>query len=130
MCLFFIKQKTAYEMRISDWSSDVCSSDLRERGEPDMNPFEMVLGIIIVVTIGKILQARFAAGGTARGSNDSQEALRLREEVRALKERIQTLERLATDDNSSARLDREIEALRERSNERTDRKSTRLNSSH
>src|SRR3546814_3228859 len=28
--LFFFKQKTAYEMRISDWSSDVCSSDLRE----------------------------------------------------------------------------------------------------
>src|SRR3546814_3374625 len=28
---FFFKQKTAYEMRISDWSSDVCSSDLRER---------------------------------------------------------------------------------------------------
>src|SRR3546814_8915556 len=34
MCLlfrfFFFKQKTAYEMRISDWSSDVCSSDLLE----------------------------------------------------------------------------------------------------
>src|SRR3546814_20871633 len=29
---FFFKQKTAYEMRISDWSSDVCSSDLRRRG--------------------------------------------------------------------------------------------------
>src|SRR3546814_10142641 len=28
---FFFKQKTAYEMRISDWSSDVCSSDLRAR---------------------------------------------------------------------------------------------------
>src|SRR3546814_12941325 len=28
MCVFFFKQKTAYEMRISDWSSDVCSSDL------------------------------------------------------------------------------------------------------
>src|SRR3546814_1483060 len=28
MALFFFKQKTAYEMRISDWSSDVCSSDL------------------------------------------------------------------------------------------------------
>src|SRR3546814_21044404 len=28
MLLFFCKQKTAYEMRISDWSSDVCSSDL------------------------------------------------------------------------------------------------------
>src|SRR3546814_4497370 len=28
---FFVKQKTAYEMRISDWSSDVCSSDLAGR---------------------------------------------------------------------------------------------------
>src|SRR3546814_17371375 len=37
MCLFFLfffffKQKTAYEMRISDWSSDVCSSDLQAFG--------------------------------------------------------------------------------------------------
>src|SRR3546814_14125444 len=30
---FFFKQKTAYEMRISDWSSDVCSSDLRVLAE-------------------------------------------------------------------------------------------------
>src|SRR3546814_17353231 len=29
--VFFFKQKTAYEMRISDWSSDVCSSDLAEQ---------------------------------------------------------------------------------------------------
>src|SRR3546814_16515998 len=29
VCVFFFKQKTAYEMRISDWSSDVFSSDLR-----------------------------------------------------------------------------------------------------
>src|SRR3546814_9629385 len=29
---FFFKQKTAYELRISDWSSDVCSSDLQSRG--------------------------------------------------------------------------------------------------
>src|SRR3546814_10885951 len=28
LCFFLFKQKTAYEMRISDWSSDVCSSDL------------------------------------------------------------------------------------------------------
>src|SRR3546814_1579531 len=28
LCFFFFKQKTAYEMRISDWSSDVCSSDV------------------------------------------------------------------------------------------------------
>src|SRR3546814_3224976 len=30
--VFFFKQKTAYEMRISDWSSDVCSSDLKIAG--------------------------------------------------------------------------------------------------
>src|SRR3546814_2371766 len=30
--VFFFKQKTAYEMRISDWSSDVCSSDLSAKG--------------------------------------------------------------------------------------------------
>src|SRR3546814_4683692 len=30
--IFFFKQKTAYEMRISDWSSDVCSSDLLGAG--------------------------------------------------------------------------------------------------
>src|SRR3546814_6095152 len=30
--VFFFKQKTAYEMRISDWSSDVCSSDLTPAG--------------------------------------------------------------------------------------------------
>src|SRR3546814_1366579 len=29
VCFFFFKHKTAYEMRISDWSSDVCSSDLQ-----------------------------------------------------------------------------------------------------
>src|SRR3546814_12248531 len=32
--VFFFKQKTAYEMRISDWSSDVCSSDLRLSARP------------------------------------------------------------------------------------------------
>src|SRR3546814_9554415 len=32
MFFFFFKQKTAYEMRISDWSSDVCSSDLNATG--------------------------------------------------------------------------------------------------
>src|SRR3546814_1096735 len=39
---FFFKQKTAYEMRISDWSSDVCSSDLmwRERHDRRLSRFE------------------------------------------------------------------------------------------
>src|SRR3546814_9090109 len=32
--IFFFKQKTAYEMRISDWSSDVCSSDLSQSAPP------------------------------------------------------------------------------------------------
>src|SRR3546814_6247164 len=42
LSLFFFKQKTAYEMRISDWSSDVCSSDLPLRHQhhpPDAPPF-------------------------------------------------------------------------------------------
>src|SRR3546814_1123114 len=34
MSFFFFKQKTAYERRISDWSSDVCSSDLHEVRKP------------------------------------------------------------------------------------------------
>src|SRR3546814_4640901 len=38
LVFFFVKQKTAYEMRISDWSSDVCSSDLGEmQPVPDMD---------------------------------------------------------------------------------------------
>src|SRR3546814_3064702 len=39
---FFFKQKTAYEMRISDWSSDVCSSDLG---------FTAVLGVVVVLAM-------------------------------------------------------------------------------
>src|SRR3546814_2550510 len=48
---FFFKQKTAYEMRISDWSSDVCSSDLpiapRVVGmaHPDMAAAGLVVGV-------------------------------------------------------------------------------------
>src|SRR3546814_7800637 len=43
MCVglfFFFKQKTAYEMRISDWSSDVCSSDLDRRAEEEMQSWK------------------------------------------------------------------------------------------
>src|SRR3546814_6648513 len=42
---FFFKQKTAYEMRISDWSSDVCSSDLNH------NDYTFYGGLIIVSII-------------------------------------------------------------------------------
>src|SRR3546814_9061833 len=37
VCFFFFKQKTAYEMRISDWSSDVCSSDLGDPREASVS---------------------------------------------------------------------------------------------
>src|SRR3546814_13045266 len=50
-CLLFFKQKTAYEMRISDWSSDVCSSDLPAIPVPSAAE-----------------HVRPAAGGTAAGS--------------------------------------------------------------
>src|SRR3546814_6040600 len=44
---FFFKQKTAYEMRISDWSSDVCSSDLPQSGVSTM---KLAAEIVIVDT--------------------------------------------------------------------------------
>src|SRR3546814_9963516 len=45
---FFVKQKTAYEMRISDWSSDVCSSDLTvgEFERQYMDSYDQLLPII------------------------------------------------------------------------------------
>src|SRR3546814_7262070 len=43
---FFFKQKTAYEMRISDWSSDVCSSDLAGLNDGLAFPF-VYLGLLI-----------------------------------------------------------------------------------
>src|SRR3546814_8051245 len=41
---FFFKQKTAYEMRISDWSSDVCSSDLLAAPPPTLRARVIVVG--------------------------------------------------------------------------------------
>ena len=91
-----------------------------------MNPFEMVVAIIVVVTIGGVLKARYgihkdnAGNEIYRGGIDpaaAAESARLRDEVRALKERVQVLERVITDNNdSSARLEREIDALRDKNN--------------
>src|SRR3546814_15859494 len=50
MLFFFFKQKTAYEMRISDWSSDVCSSDLARAGERQGAAFDD-LGIARLVAV-------------------------------------------------------------------------------
>lgn len=84
-----------------------------------MNPFEMVIGIVLIVTIGGIIRARMGVGRDKAGNEfslrdnaDAAENQRLREDIRGLKERIAVLERVITDTNSSANLDREIEKLR------------------
>ncbi|WP_213979910.1 hypothetical protein [Sphingomonas sp. dw_22] len=85
-----------------------------------MNPFEMVVAIIVVVTIGRVLTARYGVHKDKHGNEylradpaEAAENARLREELRSLKERVQVLERVITDNNSSLRLDAEIEKLRD-----------------
>src|SRR3546814_1303218 len=51
MCFFFFKQKTAYEMRISDWSSDVCSSDLAYRVAESQAIVHGYLGIAAALAV-------------------------------------------------------------------------------
>src|SRR3546814_5773167 len=71
--VFFFKQKTAYEMRISDWSSDVCSSDLRVQiGDGDALQFdEDVVGRVRVgpdLLIDEGPRARDESNGRPRGA--------------------------------------------------------------
>ena len=88
-----------------------------------MNPFEMVVAIIVVVTLGRVLMARYGVVRSKNGESYSfrddsaaqAETDRLKNELKAMKDRLAVLERLATDSNDSgARLDREIEKLRDR----------------
>src|SRR3546814_20400334 len=56
MFFFFFKQKTAYEMRISDWSSDVCSSDLLthplvDRVRRDIHQTRNLLGVLLLIDV-------------------------------------------------------------------------------
>src|SRR3546814_7694196 len=53
---FFFKQKTAYEMRISDWSSDVCSSDLLDSVVKD--PARAALCLLVAALAGWVLVRR------------------------------------------------------------------------
>src|SRR3546814_9042800 len=85
---FFCKQKTAYEMRISDWSSDVCSSDLAiltaiEIVENHLDEFtrkhydklEKALGIdsnTLKEAVGEILKLNPKPGDSAMGNSDKQ----------------------------------------------------------
>src|SRR3546814_3904865 len=49
---FFFKQKTAYEMRISDWSSDVCSSDLLPMQRSDFTElFAIMHGLPVTIRL-------------------------------------------------------------------------------
>src|SRR3546814_6461957 len=58
---FLFKQKTAYEMRISDWSSDVCSSDLPQRlllGDDRLEAVEIGLALDVEVLVALALDDR------------------------------------------------------------------------
>src|SRR3546814_7318539 len=59
--LFFFKQKTAYEMRISDWSSDVCSSDLKRAFVRVIARGAVAVRIVVVRV--RMIVARMFIGG-------------------------------------------------------------------
>ena len=87
-----------------------------------MNPFEMVVAIVFLVTIGSVLRAKYGMRKDKHGNefvdrNDAAiaaENKRLTDEVRTLKDRVAVLERVVTDNEGSLRLDHEIERLRDK----------------
>src|SRR3546814_3545275 len=110
MCCF--KQKTAYERRISDWSSDVCSSDLKGRGYVPGNVRR--LSEDTNKTIGRIiLDASFSP---VRRVSYAVESARVEQRT--------DLDKLVINIETNGVITPE-EAIRQ-----SDRKSTRLNSSH
>src|SRR3546814_2674866 len=54
--IFFFKQKTAYEMRISDWSSDVCSSDLQHLTGYKLPKLISFIDELPKTNVGKVLR--------------------------------------------------------------------------
>lgn len=79
-----------------------------------MNPFEMVAIIVVAVMIASVLRAKYSSrhGEVGQSPEDKAENLRLREEVKELKERLKVLERITVDKENS--LAKEIESLRDR----------------
>jgi hypothetical protein len=79
-----------------------------------MNQFEMVVLIVAIVMIASVFRAKYGSRHSRRGINpaDDAETLRLRQEVKELKERLHVLERIATDKENT--LARQIEELRDR----------------
>ncbi|WP_308517142.1 hypothetical protein [Sphingomonas flavescens] len=79
-----------------------------------MNPFEFVIAIIFLTGIFALIRQRMGVRHIWErpASEDNQEALRLRDEVKELKERLKVLERITVDKENS--LANEIESLRDR----------------
>ena len=80
-----------------------------------MNPFEMVVLIVAIVMITSVMRAKYSHRHRRDSENDPVErveTLRLKDEVKQLKERIHVLERIATDKENT--LSRQIEELRDR----------------
>lgn len=80
-----------------------------------MNPFEMVAIIVVAVMIASVLRAKYGHNRRERNAvspEEQAETLRLREEVKALKDRIHVLERIAVEKEDT--LTRQIEELRDR----------------
>lgn len=81
-----------------------------------MNPFEMVAIIVVAVMIASVLRAKYghrrSRDGGEISAQEHAENLRLREEVKELKERLKVLERITVEKENS--LAKEIESLRDR----------------
>ncbi|HET9458897.1 MAG TPA: hypothetical protein VFO51_02825 [Sphingomicrobium sp.] len=79
-----------------------------------MNPFEMVVLIVAIVMIASVVRAKYGRRGEAAeiSPEDRAETLRLREEVKGLKERIKVLERITVEKENS--LAKQIDDLRDR----------------
>ena len=89
------------------------------------DPFTMVVAIILIVTIGKVLGARYKAqhgiiedvdmmGNKSQRQIESADKNKMQDEIKVLKDRIQVLERIATDSSSANDVSRQIEALRQK----------------
>lgn len=76
----------------------------------------MVVCIVLITMIGRVTKERYRALGRMQEPQvpASADAMRQAEDIRALRERIQVLERVITDNHGSADLDRQIEQLRDR----------------
>src|SRR3546814_5214523 len=134
LLFFFFKQKTAYEMRISDWSSDVCSSDLhvRKAEAPIIEALQASGALVHLATIEHSYphcwrhKTPLIFRATAQWFISMEQA-GLLARAKAEVEQVEWLPEWG-----KARIDGMLKSRPDWciSRQRTDRKSTRLNSSH